>query len=320
MAAASGRAFGRRLLGRWHHSEARERLLDWREERSRTPWPASRQRLAGEAPNVAIVVVNWNTRLLVAQLVFSLFRILGRDQFAEIVVVDNGSSDGSRQLLEVLDRDGLIHLIANPRQRYHGPALNQGLSWLAERQRKLPRAEQTDYVWVLDSDVVVLRHDTLLEAVSVLERERAAAVAQAAWHPHHQREMLGLYSLLLDPGLAWKAPLPPFREHGDPSAALQAALRQRNKKLVSFPFVDGGYLLHVGRGTLAHVAKTGAEQNRYFAWATEHHEPHFAGASEGQIAYAAFLKLIDRELPDLTPERLVDACGASPLLTVARSA
>jgi hypothetical protein len=307
------------LLGRWRNSEARGRLLDWREERSRTPWPASRQRLAGEAPNVAIVVVNWNTRLLIAQLVFSLFRILGRDQFAQIVVVDNGSSDGSRELLEVLSGDGLIHFIANPRQRYHGPALNQGLSWLAERQRELPRAEQIDYVWVLDSDVVVLRRDTLLEAVSVLERERAAAVAQTAWHPHHRREMLGLYSLVLDPGLAWQAPLPPFREHGDPSAALQAALRARNKKLVSFPFVDGGYLLHVGRGTLAQLAKTGAAENRYFAWATDHNEPHFAGVSEGQIAYAAFLELIDRELPVLTPERLVDACGGSPLLTVSRS-
>jgi glycosyltransferase involved in cell wall biosynthesis len=37
------------------------------------------------------------------------------------VVVDNGSTDGSRELLNALHAAGLIHLIRNRNKRYHGP-------------------------------------------------------------------------------------------------------------------------------------------------------------------------------------------------------
>jgi glycosyltransferase involved in cell wall biosynthesis len=319
VAPASAKRVARGLRGRWHDSQARERLLDFREERSRTPWPARRERPDADAPRVAIVVVNWNTRLLIAQLVFSIFRILGRDQVATIVVVDNGSTDGSRELLGALHDAGLIHLIANRRQRYHGPALNQGFSWLAERQGRVAAAAQIDYVWVLDSDVAVLHRDSVRDAVERLESEEAAVIGQAAWRPEYEQEMLGLFSLLIDPALAWKAPFPPFREHGDPSAAMQLALRQRGRGVVSFPYSDDGYLVHVGRGTLARVAEAAAGDNRYFAWAVDHNEPHWANASEGEKSYSAFLELFGSELPDVTAERLVAACRSDDLFTVTRA-
>jgi glycosyltransferase involved in cell wall biosynthesis len=65
----------------------------------RTTWPKVRRIAVAGRPRVAIVVANYNTRRLIAQLIFSLYRILGRDQFDELVVVDNASTDGSRQLL-----------------------------------------------------------------------------------------------------------------------------------------------------------------------------------------------------------------------------
>src|SRR3954453_3888770 len=92
----------------------------------RTPWPPS----AGSSPagnRVAIVVVNYQTPALVSHLLFSLYRILGADQFACLVVVDNASTDGSREMLGVLHDAGLVQLTANGRQRYHGPGLNQAL-------------------------------------------------------------------------------------------------------------------------------------------------------------------------------------------------
>jgi glycosyltransferase involved in cell wall biosynthesis len=292
-------------------SKPRRLLLDQLEYRRRTRWPTARGTTPREQPHVAIVVANWNTRQLIAQLIFSLFRSLGRGEFSQIVVVDNGSTDGSAELLAALSEAGLVHAILNQKQRYHGPALNQGLSWLAERQAHLPASEQVDYVWVLDSDVVVLRQDTVRRAVAHLEQENAAAVGPRGWSDAHQRELLSIYSLLLDPTTAWRPPVPPFREDGEPSAALQLGLLRAGQKLVPFPFADEGYLLHVGRATLAQLVETHAVENRYLTWALSHNEPHFDGASEARRTYDEFLRLFDRELGELTPDRLIHACNGT---------
>jgi hypothetical protein len=193
--------------------------------------------------------------------------------------------------------------------------LNQGVSFLAERQCHVPVTEQIDYVWVLDSDVVVLRPDTVHMAIARLRGERAAALGPPAWYASHQREMLSIYSLLLDPAVVWRGPFPPFREAGEPSAALQLGLLGSDLGLASFGFVEDGYLLHVGRGTLAEVAKAGTKQNRYLTWALEHNEPHFSGASSAPAVYAEFLEAFDREVGEATADSLIRACRASTPLT-----
>ena len=210
---------------------------------------------------VAIVVANYNTRRLIAQLVFSLYRLLGRDQFSELVVVDNASTDGSRELLAALHRARLIHLIQNRTQRYHGPALTQGVSWLAGARTQL------DSVWVLDSDVVVLRADTVRNALAAARRLGAAAVGQRLGDDAYDslltnnREMLDPCSLILDLCLTWRDP--PFVEDGAPATALQVDADARGVRLAAFPFVEEGYLLHLGRGTLREVARRADTGNRH---------------------------------------------------------
>jgi hypothetical protein len=110
------------------------------EEIARVAWPVNGVDCA-ERSRVGIVVATSNTRTLIAGLVFSLYRRLGSSEFARLVIVDNASTDGSRELLEAMHAAGLIDLIVNPRQRYHGPALTQGISWLAERQTEAPAGE-----------------------------------------------------------------------------------------------------------------------------------------------------------------------------------
>jgi glycosyltransferase involved in cell wall biosynthesis len=260
------------------------------------------------------VVANFNTRRLVAQLVFSLHRLLGRSEFAQIVVVDNASTDGSRELLDALHAMGLIHLIGNRSQRYHGPALTQGISWLARRQRTVAAHERLDYVWVLDSDVIVLRRDTVRDAVRLLERSGAAAVGQKTGDPaydrllRHNREMLQPCSLLLDPARIWRDPIPPFLEGGAPATALQVAADERRLRLVEFPFVEAGYLLHLGRGTLREVAGSDEPSNRYYDWAVDHRDHHFAGRGDGPEVLAAFAGVFDAEVGELTPAALAAAC------------
>jgi glycosyltransferase involved in cell wall biosynthesis len=280
----------------------------------RTPWPIDVATAADAETRVGIVVVNFNTRRLIAQLVFSLYRLLGQNEFAEIVVVDNASTDGSCELLHALHDAQLIHLIRNRRQHYHGPALTQGVSWLAHRQRAVPEDERLDYVWVLDSDVIVLRRDAVRDALPLFERSGAAAVGQRIGDPAYNRllrgnvEMLNPCSLMLDPTLIWRDPIPPFLEDGAPATALQVAADEKGLRLVEFPFIEDGYVLHLGRGTLRELADANDTSNRYHLWAVEHRDYHFGGRSGGSEILAVFTQLLDAEVGDLTPDGLVAAC------------
>lgn len=285
---------------------------------TRTPWPIGSEAEAGEERLVGIVVANFNTRRLIAQLIFSVYRLLERNEFAQIVVDDNASTDGSRELLDALDDAQLIHLIRNRSQCYHGPALTQGISWLACRQRTLAADERLDYVWLIDSDVIVLRRDTVRDALRVFEQSDAATVGQKTGDPadnellKHNPELLNPCSLMLDPARIWQDPIPPFLEDGAPSTALQVAADAQGLRLVEFPFMERGYLLHLGRGSLREVADRNDTANRYYNWAVDHRDYHFAGKAEGAEVLAAFTKLFDAEVGDLTPDGLVGACLRPP--------
>jgi glycosyltransferase involved in cell wall biosynthesis len=290
----------------------------------RTPWPSvSNNSDRRRAPRVAIVVANFNTRRLISQLIFSLFRLLGRSEFAQLVVVDNASTDGSRELLNTLHRSGLIHLIRNRRQRYHGPALTQGVSWLAGRERTVPARERLDYVWVLDSDVIVLRPDTVRAALNHIEQTGSAAVGEKIGDASYDRllrrnpKMLQPCSLIFDPARIWRPPIPPFLETGAPATALQVAADARGLRLEAFPFTEDGYLLHLGRGTLRAVAERNDTGNRYYAWAVDHRDYHFAGRPSGVRRLASFTGLFDAEVGELTPDRLAAACLRTDLVTFA---
>jgi len=268
----------------------------------RTSWPSG-TRSGGERKRVGIVVAHFNTSRLVAHLVFSLYRLLGGSEFAQLVVVDNASTDRSRQLLNALHRARLIHLIRNRCQRYHGPALTQGISWLARRQLDVTASERLDYL--------------------VFERLDAAAVGQKMGSPaysrllRHNREMLDPFSLMLDPARIWRPPIPPFLEDGAPATALQVAADEGGLRLVEFPFVENGYVLHLGRGTLREVANAGDTTNRYYGWAVDHREYHFAGQGNGAQLLRAFADLFDTEVGRLSPERLVQVCLQPDLLVLA---
>jgi hypothetical protein len=54
--------------------------------------------------SVAIVVAKFNTRRLISQLIFSLYRLLRGSEFSDLGVVDNGSTDGSSSPSSVSSR------------------------------------------------------------------------------------------------------------------------------------------------------------------------------------------------------------------------
>lgn len=226
---------------------------------------------------VTVITVSYNTRELTALLLWSLRRILAWEPL-EVVVVDNGSRDGSAELLTRVSAAGGCRLIANAGNAMHGPALNQAMSFLAASGPGLPR-----WVWVLDSDVVVSRPGALSQAVERAE-EAGAAIAGESWRdPGRETDRFLAYSLLIDPARIWRESIEPFADGGDPAFDLLRSAQAEGETLTEFPFARDGYVIHRGRSSLAAVWKSNESAHPSYDWARDHHEPHF-GLVAGAVA------------------------------------
>jgi glycosyltransferase involved in cell wall biosynthesis len=269
---------------------------------------------------IAVVVASYNTRAHIAHLVFSLHRILGADQFGDLVVVDNGSTDGSLDLLRAMRDAGLLHLIENASQRYHGPAISRGVDWLARREHDAAGSGgRVDYVWVLDSDVIVLRRDTVQASRAMLAAAGMAAIGQSSYDRWQHRVMLQMCSFMFDPAVLWQPGIPAFEEHGDPCLNMQRVAETRSLRLTGFPYVQDEHILHLGCQTLAHVARAGEDENRYYDWAVANDRAHFENHWKGPALYRAFAERFAAETAgSYSAASVVAACQRSGLLEVPR--
>src|SRR5262245_46584461 len=91
-------------------------------------------------PLISVIIVNWNGAAHLRECLLALHRQSLRDQ-SEIIVVDNGSVDGSVALLE--SYGAALKLILNPINTGFAPACNQGI-----------RASQSEFVALLNNDAV----------------------------------------------------------------------------------------------------------------------------------------------------------------------
>jgi hypothetical protein len=99
-------------------------------------------------------------------------------------------------------------------------------------------------VWILDSDCIVLRSDTLAAAVDLMTATGAGMVGQWSVDSWHRRgELLGLHCLLLDPAQVWRDPVVPFEEDGSPSRRLQDSARQAGVTVAELPRYEATVLI-----------------------------------------------------------------------------
>ncbi len=111
--------------------------------------------------DVSIIVVNLNTRQLLQNCLASIGRNV-RDVSSEVIVVDNGSTDGS---CEMVARDFPdVRLICNAENRGFAAANNQAI----------PLA-QGRYVLLLNSDTIVLG-DVLRQSVRYMDRHSEVGI------------------------------------------------------------------------------------------------------------------------------------------------
>jgi hypothetical protein len=77
---------------------------------------------------------------------------------------------------------------------------------------------------------------------------------------------------------------------------------------VDFPYTRGGYIIHIGRGSLRAIVEAEDRTNSHYEWATTHHEPHFALEADAPAAYAGFRAAFGRDVPTLAAATLIRAC------------
>ncbi len=281
-----------------------KRLLDRRDTVRLADWPGR-----GVAPSraadarVGVVIASYNTRDVLGWCLFGLFRVLADPRVARVVVVDNGSTDGTVSLLTALRDTGLISLRLNRRQEGHGVALNQGIELLRKEQLTAKPGEGLDYLWMLDSDALVLRPDVL---DCVLPRMQADGACLAGEYlPREMQPEIDGYahpcSLLIRPAELWRRPIVPFDRSGAPALRLQQRMLRLGRKRIDAPFMAQGHVLHLGRTTLQAVWRNQEQRHSMFAWASENSRPHYHGHPRGAAMLQAFLNAMQREVG--TPEQ-----------------
>ena len=114
-------------------------------------------------PELSVLIVNWNTRELTLECLDALPRGIGQDLAYDVIVVDNGSADGSAEALA--ERDDLL-LIRNDDNRGFAKAVNQAY-----------RQATGELVLLLNSDVQLIEGAVATLARFLRENPRAAGAA-----------------------------------------------------------------------------------------------------------------------------------------------
>lgn len=118
-------------------------------------------------PAILIIIVTWNKKQYVLDLLHSLSRLACLQFTFDVVVVDNASEDDT--VTAIAEAYPTVKILRNPENLGGTGGFNRGLNYAFEQQ-------QYKYLWLLDNDVVVHR-EALAELVKLLETKPDVAIA-----------------------------------------------------------------------------------------------------------------------------------------------
>jgi glycosyltransferase involved in cell wall biosynthesis len=216
----------------------------------------NRSRSAPSLDDITVVIVNYKTVELTRRVIETL---LGRYEEVTVILIDNGSHDSSTLLIQdMASRHDNVSAVINERNRYHGPAMHQGIE-----------LARTNYVFTLDSDCEIVRGGFLEEMLALFVEESVYAVGElryknrfgytygyatvpgqdASAHPSGRRRIpyVHPYAMLLDRSKYQS--LDPFIHHGAPCIKNMRAAKKAGYRVVHHPV--GNFVIHHAEGTSA---------------------------------------------------------------------
>jgi glycosyltransferase involved in cell wall biosynthesis len=175
------------------------------------------------------------------------------------VLIENGSHDSSTRLVhDLASRHSNVSAVINERNRYHGPAMHQGIT-----------IAQTKYVFTLDSDCEVVCGGFLEEMLQLFVDELVYAVGELRYknrfgytygyaqspgldadaRPNQRRRIpyVHPYAMLLDRAKYQR--LDPFIHHGAPCIKNMRGAKKAGYRVLHYPV--GSFVIHHAEGTSA---------------------------------------------------------------------
>lgn len=149
-----------------------------------------------QIPAILIIIVTWNKKQYVLDLLDSVMTLDYPTEAINILVVDNASNDGTADALRA--QHPHVHLICNEENLGGTGGFNTGLKWAFEQSE-----HRYKYLWLLDNDVLVHRR-ALAELVQVLETQPDIAIAGSTMmqldYPWRINEMGAFVDMQFRPG------------------------------------------------------------------------------------------------------------------------
>lgn len=212
-------------------------------------------------PQILIIIVTWNKKQYVLDLLASLARQDYPITAFDVLVIDNASTDGTAEAITT--QFPQVKLLCNQENLGGTGGFNTGLQWAFAQPMV-----RYQYLWLLDNDVLVHRQ-ALSELVTLLEAKPEAAVAGSTMmqldYPWRINEMGAFldrergYLILyrhLEPILSWQ---------GVPMSDLLTTDPDLSKRLMHCrPFMDVDYVAAASLLVRANVAREAGLWRDYF--------------------------------------------------------
>jgi glycosyltransferase involved in cell wall biosynthesis len=193
--------------------------------------------------DITVIVVNYKTQDLTRRCVESL---LNHYPDVNLLLIDNGSQDDSMAYIKQASRQlPNVQCILNRENRYHGPAMDQGIKFSTTR-----------YIFTLDSDCEIIKDGFLECMVALFACPEVYAIGQLAYmdrygyeveqgRGRHLIQYIYPYAMLLDKEKYLK--LSPFIHHGSPCIKNMKEAEERGYFVKNFPIEK--FVFHQEKGT-----------------------------------------------------------------------